>query len=592
VAVRAGATETTRAAAQAALLRSLPQVEELLRKPTVLAIADQLPQAIVVDSVRDSIAAVRAEILAGKEPTVDADVIAEDARRRLLGLGQPSLRPVINLTGIILHTNLGRSVLAADVIDAVAQVAAGYSTLEYDTATQGRGSRHQHYQSLVCALTGAEAAIAVNNNAAAVMMVLSEFAAGHEAIVSRGELVEIGGSFRVPDIMRLSRAVMVEVGTTNKTHLSDYQRALSQDTRMLLKVHPSNYHMVGFTESVSIKELCQLAERHNAQRGAGNAPGADNISSSGNGSGVGNGRTGDAVSGQPASLASDGNNGLASGYSDDQSDRLLVYQDLGSGALLPLEIDGQYEPTVRESLAQGCDLVSFSADKLLGGPQAGIIVGKKPLIDRLKQSPLARVLRLDKLTLTALEVTLRHYLNAEQALREIPTLRMLSEPIDSVRQRAERLEQSLQGALADQVSAGRIVLSTIPEVTRAGGGSLPMCDIDTYVVRIDFLTSDAQDCERYLISQRHIPIITRIKKQSLLCDVRTVTDESEIAETAAALRDYFNSLPDGTAGGGRHRSKTENADKEPSTADTGTANAAGANRTPSTSPRPSDGGGR
>ena len=254
--------------ANAALLRGLPQVEELLRKPAIQALIGELPQAIVVDGVRDSIAALRAEILAGGEPTVDTDAIIEDARRRLLGLRQPSLRPVINLTGIIIHTNLGRSILADDVIEAVVRVAKGYSTLEYDTESQSRGSRHRHYEALICALTGAEAAIAVNNNAAAVMMVLSEFAVEREAIVSRGELVEIGGSFRVPDIMRLSRAKMVEVGTTNKTHLRDYQAALSRDTRMLLKVHPSNYRMVGFTESVSVKELCQLADKENAQRRA------------------------------------------------------------------------------------------------------------------------------------------------------------------------------------------------------------------------------------------------------------------------------------------------------------------------------------
>ena len=534
--------------ANAALLRGLPQVEELLRKPAIQALIGELPQAIVVDGVRDSIAALRAEILAGGEPTVDTDAIIEDARRRLLGLRQPSLRPVINLTGIIIHTNLGRSILADDVIEAVVRVAKGYSTLEYDTESQSRGSRHQHYEALICALTGAEAAIAVNNNAAAVMMVLSEFAAEREAIVSRGELVEIGGSFRVPDIMRLSRAKMVEVGTTNKTHLRDYQAALSRDTRMLLKVHPSNYRMVGFTESVSVKELCQLADKENAQRRAyGRADGRTcGSSADGRANGQANSYLDNQADDHCCSSVGDGaddrTSSQAESPSNGQQQNLLVYQDLGSGALLPLEFGAGDEPTVRESLAQGCDLVSFSADKLLGGPQAGIIVGKKALINQLKQSPMARVLRLDKLTLAALEGTLRHYLDVSAAIREIPTLRMLSEPLDSVRQRAERLKQALRAALAEMLAAGQLELSVIPETTRAGGGALPMRDIDTFVVRIDFLGGDAQSCERYLISQRKIPIITRIKKQSLLCDVRTIADESEIAETAAALRDYFATL--------------------------------------------------
>ena len=534
--------------ANAALLRGLPQVEELLRKPAIQALIGELPQAIVVDGVRDSIAALRAEILAGGEPTVDTDAIIEDARRRLLGLRQPSLRPVINLTGIIIHTNLGRSILADDVIEAVVRVAKGYSTLEYDTESQSRGSRHRHYEALICALTGAEAAIAVNNNAAAVMMVLSEFAAEREAIVSRGELVEIGGSFRVPDIMRLSRAKMVEVGTTNKTHLRDYQAALSRDTRMLLKVHPSNYRMVGFTESVSVKELCQLADKENAQRRAyGRADGRTcGSSADGRANGQANSYLDNQADDHCRSSVGDGaddrTSSQAESPSNGQQQNLLVYQDLGSGALLPLEFGESDEPTVRESLAQGCDLVSFSADKLLGGPQAGIIVGKKALINQLKQSPMARVLRLDKLTLAALEGTLRHYLDVSAAIREIPTLRMLSEPLDSVRQRAERLEQALRAALAAALAAGQVELSVIPESTRAGGGALPMCDIDTFVVRIDFPGGDAQSCERYLISQREIPIITRIKKQSLLCDVRTIADESEIAETAAALRDYFATL--------------------------------------------------
>ena len=266
---------------------------------------------------------------------------------------------MINATGIVVHTNLGRSPLADEAVSAVSDVARGYSTLEYDTDAMARGSRHDHVERLICTLTGAEAALAVNNNAAAVMMVLHEFARGHEAVVSRGELVEIGGSFRVPDIMELSQARMVEVGTTNKTHAVDYERAIGADTSMLLKVHPSNYRVVGFAESVSARDLRPLADAENARRTASGEPGAG---------------------------------------------ELLVYEDQGSGAFLNLDAFGAYaEPTVAESLQAGCDLVSFSGDKLLGGPQAGIIVGAKRFIDRLKKNPYARAMRLDKMTLAALE---------------------------------------------------------------------------------------------------------------------------------------------------------------------------------------------
>lgn len=348
-------------------LRSLPQVEEVLHDASLEALTDSVPRDLVCDAVRASIDEARQAILAGSDADTSTPNIVRATRMRLLALNRPSLRRVVNASGVIIHTNLGRSVLAPAAVQAVNEVASGYSTLEYDTDAMARGSRHSHCEQLICTLTGAEAAIAVNNNAAAVMMVLSEFAAGHEAIVSRGELVEIGGSFRIPDIMAQSHATMVEVGATNKTHLSDYVRAVTPDTAMVLKVHPSNYRLIGFTESVAISELRSLADDENAAREqAGGTSG----------------------------------------------DKLLVYEDQGSGAFMRLTCFGDYaEPTVSESLQAGADLVSFSGDKLLGGPQAGIIVGAKPLIARLKKNPLARALRLDKMTLAALEATLRLYLN-------------------------------------------------------------------------------------------------------------------------------------------------------------------------------------
>ena len=352
-----------------------------------------------------------------------------------------------------------------------------------------RGSRHAHCEKLICALTGAEAAIAVNNNAAAVMMVLSEFASGHRAVVSRGELVEIGGSFRIPDIMALSGADMVEIGTTNKTHARDYVRAIDDDTAMLLKVHPSNYRLIGFTENVAIDELRDIADETLADRAARDVRGD-----------------------------------------------LLVYEDQGSGAFAALPFFGGYgEPTVAESLKQGADLVSFSGDKLLGGPQAGIIVGSKRHIDRLKANPLARVLRLDKMTIAALEATLRLYLDEERARREVPTLRMLSETADDLRPRAERLAAALRSALDPQDAA----VDVVDEVSRAGGGALPMCDIPTCVVRVAFIRGDAQECERRLVCERDVPVIGRIKKDALLLDARTILDEDEEAEIVRALTEYF-----------------------------------------------------
>lgn len=475
------------------LLRMLPQVEEMLQLPEVGALLSLAPRSVLADCVREAVDETRQEILAGTCGQVDVRALADAVRSRALAAARPSLRRVVNATGIVVHTNLGRSPLADEAVRAVQDVARGYSTLEYDTDAMARGSRHDHVERLVCMLTGAEAALAVNNNAAAVMMVLHEFARGREAVVSRGELVEIGGSFRIPDIMELSQARMVEVGTTNKTHAADYERAIGAETSMVLKVHPSNYRVVGFTEGVAAGDLRALADAENARRAADGEPGAG---------------------------------------------ELLVYEDQGSGAFLNLEAFGAYaEPTVAESLRAGCDLVSFSGDKLLGGPQAGIIVGAKRFIDRLKKNPYARAMRLDKMTLAALEATLRLYLDPAEALARIPALRMLSEPAESVRERAERLA----AAIAEALPAHAARVDVVPDTARAGGGALPLCDIDSHAVRIAFLRGDAQGCETFLIARRDVPVVGRIKHDAVLLDARTVA-EDELSEVVEAVRAYFEAL--------------------------------------------------
>ncbi len=474
-----------------ALLRTLPQVEELLEQPCLAPALEALPRQLVVEAARAAVADARQALLAGNASAApSAHGLAQAAYLRTLTLGQRSLRRVVNASGVIVHTNLGRSPLAASAIEAVNDVIAGYSTLEYDTAAMARGSRHAHCEQLICALTGAQAAIAVNNNAAAVMMVLSQFAAGWEAVVSRGEEVEIGGSFRIPDIMAQSHAQMVEVGATNKTHASDYRRALGPQTAMLLKVHRSNFRLVGFTEEVGVAELAAIAAEENARRSA-------------------------------------------------DEPRVLVYEDQGSGAFIRLDCFGSYaEPAVRESLDAGADIVSFSGDKLLGGPQAGIIVGRRELIDQLKRNPLARALRLDKMTLAALEATLRLYLEPQRALREIPTLRMLATPASELLPRAQALLAALQKALP----AGCARLELAEEVSRAGGGALPMCDIPSWAVSIAFERGSALECQRYMTSGRELPVVGRISREQLLLDVRTLLSAEEESEAVAAVAEYFAAL--------------------------------------------------
>ena len=477
--------------AQKSLFRALPQVDEVMNESGVTTLKHALAHDFLKTAVRDVLDDIREEIKRGVDVDFQIPSTEEIAHRscvHALQLIKPSLRHVVNASGVIIHTNLGRSTLCEDAIAAVNDVASGYSTLEYSTKTMARGSRHDHIEQLICTLTGAEAAIAVNNNAAAVMMVLNEFAKGHEAIVSRGELVEIGGSFRVPDIMAMSNAKMVEVGTTNKTHVEDYEREINEDTAMLLKVHPSNYRMEGFVEDVSIKDLQKLATAENKKRKA---------------------------------------NGNA-------KCNVIVYEDQGSGVLIEDKFfKDNGEHTITDALRLGVDIVSFSGDKLLGGPQAGVIVGRKELIDRLKKNPLARALRLDKMTLAALEATLRTYLNEDEARKKIPTLRMLTESADDVKKRAKKLKTAIE----KKVDSKKVALEVVEEISRAGGGSLPMCDIPTFCVCATFKKGSAEDADKFLIQNFEPPIIARLTREKLYFDARTL-EEKDFSLIADALETY------------------------------------------------------
>lgn len=439
------------------LLRGIPKVDELLREEALAR--SPLPAALVRESVRQELDGLRAQVrsgacaqLPGREALCSA--ILKRARREALS----TLRPVINGTGVVLHTNLGRACLSKRAAAGAAAVGA-YSTLEYDVDRGERGSRHSHVEGLLCQVTGAQAAMVVNNNAAAVLLILSELGRGGEVITSRGELVEIGGSFRIPDIMVQCGCALREVGTTNKTHLQDYERAITPETRALLKVHTSNFKVLGFTQSVSLEEMVDLGRRYG----------------------------------------------------------LPVVQDLGSGSLVDLERFGlRDEPTVQHSVQAGVDVISFSGDKLLGGPQAGIIIGKKEYIDRFKAHPLARAVRVDKMTLAALRETLFSYTDPSLALEEIPTLGMLAVSQEALRARAGLLCQKLEEA---GVSA-RVVRAE----SQVGGGSVPGQTMPSWAVALDpgKLTPDGLEAR---LRRRELPVIGRIAHETYLLDVRTLAEE-------------------------------------------------------------------
>jgi L-seryl-tRNA(Ser) seleniumtransferase len=417
-------------------LRDLPSVDELAR-------ASDDPLA--VDAARTVLARAREQIRGGSDP----GDLGEQLRAELRAARAPRLRRVLNATGVIVHTNLGRAPLAAGALEQVVEAARGYSNLEYDLTVGARGSRQAHAAELVRRLTGAEAALVVNNNAAAVMLALAALAEGREVLVSRGELIEIGDGFRIPDVLARSGARLREVGTTNRTRAADYEQAIGPETSVLLRVHQSNFRVVGFTELPSVPELSQVAQSH----------------------------------------------------------KLVLVDDLGSGALVEI---GD-EPTARASLSAGADLVCFSGDKLLGGPQAGIIAGRTDLVEQLRRHPLQRALRADKLTLAALEGTLRLALERPD---EVPVLRMLREPAESVRARAERLAELVGGEVEQTVA-------------RAGGGALPLAELPSYACAVEESLADE-------LRAHEPPVVGILRDGRLLLDCRTLTDV-DVDEVAAAI---------------------------------------------------------
>ena len=452
-------------------LRDLPKIDEMAAHEIFSELEGIAPRSLIVQACRDVVEQERTKILESPSdfsPTNTDELLAQ-ALKRAHALINPHLYPCINAAGVVIHTNMGRSVLSESAAQAVYEVARSYSNLELNLQDGSRGNRHSHLEGIITELTGAESALVVNNNAAAVMLVLNEFAKGKEALISRGELIEIGGSFRIPAIMELSSANMVEVGTTNKTHLFDYQQALSEETALILKVHPSNYRVVGFTEAVDARELVELAHEHG----------------------------------------------------------VYVYEDQGSGVLINLDEYGlSHERTVQEGISQGVDLISFSGDKLLGGVQAGIIVGKKELILRLKKNQLLRALRPDKLTLAALEHTLLTYRDEKRAVQEIPTLHMLTKSYDDMFTESEAFIQALKTHLSKSALA-HVTLESFKEVSRAGGGALPAVDIATSLVLIQsdiYTSTQLKDCLRL---QFETPIICRIVNDALAIDLRTVLSEEQ-----------------------------------------------------------------
>jgi L-seryl-tRNA(Ser) seleniumtransferase len=421
-------------------LRDLPSVDELAR-----AVEDPL----AVEAARTVLARAREEIRAGFDP----GDLGERLQSELVVARRPALRRAINATGVIVHTNLGRAPLADTALERVLEIGRGYSNLEYDVTAGSRGSRQDHVAGLLRRLTGAEAALVVNNNAAAVMLALAALAEGREVLVSRGELIEIGDGFRIPDVLARSGARLVEVGTTNRTRAADYEREVRPETALLLRVHQSNFRVVGFASLPSVAELAEVARRH----------------------------------------------------------ALPLVDDLGSGVL----VDLPGEPTVRESLAAGADLVCFSGDKLLGGPQAGIVVGRADLVERLRRHPLQRALRADKLTLAALEGTLGLYLDPDQALRAIPVLRMLVESAESIEARARRLAELVDGTVEETIG-------------RVGGGALPLTELPSFACAVEEeLAAPLRDAEA--------PVIGVLRDGRLLLDCRTLTD-AEVDEVAEAVR--------------------------------------------------------
>ncbi|MEE4164666.1 MAG: L-seryl-tRNA(Sec) selenium transferase [Desulfocapsaceae bacterium] len=460
------------------LLRSLPKVDECLLMLLPYMTENTIPVALAKKAVQTQIEAVRQRILDGLAGPVPGtlDEWTDHFISAIKKLHSHNFRRVINGTGIVVHTNLGRSLLSSSATDQLSAASSTYTNLEFDLHTGKRGSRYALVEELICDLTGAESALVVNNNAAAVLITLETLAGGHEVIVSRGQLVEIGGSFRIPDIMAKSGACLVEVGATNRTHLYDYEQAISDATALLLRVHTSNFRMIGFTSEVPAEEMVKLGRKY----------------------------------GVP------------------------VMEDLGSGSFIDMSQFGlPKEPTVQDVLKAGVDVVTFSGDKLLGGPQAGIIVGRKTHIDRIKKNPLNRALRIDKFTLASLESTLRSYYDTDQAVAEIPTLRMIAEDSADIRKRARKFLRKVREKIA-----ARCLCDVVKTESRVGGGALPGYGLESWAAEMTLL-----DREVYVLERDFrflpVPIIGRIENDRYLIDFRTI-QAFEVDELATLVVNYFN----------------------------------------------------
>ncbi len=458
------------------LYSKLPKVDEILEDARIEELVSMVSREMVVETIREELDNIRKKInneicdedslKIAIEKLIDDIVFGVNEKER------NNFRRVINATGVVIHTNLGRSLLSKDAVEHIHEVSTNYSNLEFNLETNGRGSRYDHVEELIKKITGAESALVVNNNAAAVILTLKAMSEGSEVITSRGELVEIGGSFRIPEVMEQSGVKLVDVGATNRTHIRDYEKAITDETSALLKVHTSNYKILGFTSSVELEELVELSEK-----------------------------TG-----------------------------IPVIEDLGSGVLVDLSKYGLgYEPTVQESIKKGVDIVTFSGDKLLGGPQAGIIIGKQKYIDNMKMHPLNRALRIDKTTLAALESTLRHYLD-EDTICQIPTMNMLMMSIEEIDARAKRLLSEVQEKISKD---SKLEFEIIDDYSKVGGGSMPLEQIPTKGVTISSqdisMTKFEEDLRGF-----ETPIITRLYKDKIFIDLRTVRD-SEVEEIVAGI---------------------------------------------------------
>ena len=456
------------------LLRQLPAVDRILSAPAMQSLAATCPHVLLVEAAQETVAELRRAILSASDtPDLTVAAVAGLAARRAEAKQEPSLRPVINATGTLLHTNLGRAPLSEAALAAITGVSRSYSNLELDLTTGKRGHRYSHVEELLCRLTGAEAAAVVNNNAAAVLLALTALAKGKEAIVSRGEMIEIGGAFRIPEVMEAGGVRLREVGTTNKTHLKDYAGAINEETGLLLKVHTSNYRIVGFTQEVPAAAMVELAHGHG----------------------------------------------------------LPVMEDLGSGMLMDLTPFGlPREPTVREAVAAGIDVVTFSGDKLLGGPQAGILVGRRAALDKIRHHPLARALRIDKLTLAALEATLAAYLDEQRALKELPVLRMLNMTAPELEERSRSFAEKL-----DAVLGAAAEITVITEPSAIGGGALPLTELPGFAVALTphEISVDALSIR---LRQGKLPVVGRVQDNRLLLNLRTIRpdEESHLIESLRA----------------------------------------------------------